>query len=366
MGYPQDIKPLTGLRFVAAFWLLLYFFWGRLGLPDEATPGLVERGYLGVDLFFVLSGFVLAHVYGPQVESGRFHYGAFIWARLARIYPLHLVTLAAMLLIWVAGTAVGASFYPPAFDLSQIPHHILMIHAWGVIGSDGWNFPSWSISAEWFAYLAFPLLFGAVAFLRRWPLVALILSMALFVVLYLATARQGVELTSMTWQGGIVRIVPSFLAGVALWQVGRTGTMSHIVALAGAAVSVLWVVVTTEFRLPTLVTWPGLLGLVYFLAGTASGSRPLFATPLWVWLGEISFAVYMVHLPIDIAFYQVVERVLGGAPTGVLALALGLVAMVLCIVAAAISHRWFETPVRNWMRSHAPPWFRSRALRPAA
>lgn len=360
MGYPQDIKPLTGLRFIAAMWLLVYFFWGRLGVPPEATPGVVQHGYMGVDLFFILSGFVLAHVYGPQVEAGRFHYGAFVWARLARVYPLHLLTLAAMIAIWGAGTLIGATFEPKAFNPEHLIHHLLMIQAWGFVDADGWNFPSWSISAEWFAYLMFPVLFGAVALLRRAPVVALLLSAALTVGLSILVARHGMELHNMTWQGGALRIVPSFLAGCALWQIGRRmQPMAAPLAWAGIAASVAWIVVTAEAALPSAALWPGLVGLVFFMAASAtSAAGAVCATPMWVWLGEISFAVYMVHLPVDIAFYQIAERVVG-VPTGPLAFVLVGVAMALTVAVAAASHAWFEKPVRDLMRRHAPAWFRS-------
>ncbi len=104
MLYPADIRPLTGLRFVAAFWLLIYFFWERFDLGPRDSIGIVQAGNYGVDLFFILSGFVLAHVYGPQVEAKAFSWRSFVWARLARIYPLHLICLVAMVAIWAAGS----------------------------------------------------------------------------------------------------------------------------------------------------------------------------------------------------------------------------------------------------------------------
>src|SRR5215468_10370217 len=93
-AYPGHIKPLTSLRFIAAIWVLLYHFRDHLGL-DLGRIGLVANGYLGVDLFFTLSGFILAHVYLGEVESGRFAYGRFLRNRIARIYPMHVAALVA-------------------------------------------------------------------------------------------------------------------------------------------------------------------------------------------------------------------------------------------------------------------------------
>ena len=174
MNYPNDIKPLTGLRFFAAFWLLLYFFWGRLGLDDAFFPNIIKMGYMGVDLFFILSGFVLAHVYGPQFEKEKYSYGSFVWARLARVYPLHLICLLAMIGVWAIGVKIGANFAPKAFDVSQLPFHIALLQAWGTVKSDGWNFPSWSISAEWFAYFTFPTTYFIGLRFKKLPILGLV------------------------------------------------------------------------------------------------------------------------------------------------------------------------------------------------
>ena len=98
------IRPLTALRFFAAFWVVLFSYWRKLGGPVASM--LVQKGYLGVELFFILSDFVLCHVYLKGFGDGHFTYRSFLWSRLARVYPLHLATLTAMgALAVVAGKA---------------------------------------------------------------------------------------------------------------------------------------------------------------------------------------------------------------------------------------------------------------------
>ena len=77
-----NIRPLTSLRFFAAMWVVLFHYWPKLDVGF--TPTLVEKGYLGVELFFTLSGFILCHVYLTAFGEGRFRYGDFLWNRLAR------------------------------------------------------------------------------------------------------------------------------------------------------------------------------------------------------------------------------------------------------------------------------------------
>src|ERR1700744_4959496 len=81
---PQDIPALTGLRGVAALWVVLFH------MELETPIPIIEKGYLGVDIFFILSGFILMHVYADRKE---FNYNEFVRARLARIYPLHMLSL---------------------------------------------------------------------------------------------------------------------------------------------------------------------------------------------------------------------------------------------------------------------------------
>src|SRR4051794_2329668 len=147
------IKPLTSLRFFAAYWVVLFHYWPKLAV--SFTPAFVQKGYLGVELFFTLSGFILCHVYLTSVGEGRFHYGSFLWARLARVYPLHLATLAGMGLMALAALAAGFRIDPNILSWKALPANVLMVHAWGFAPVAGWNHPSWSISAEWFAYLSF-------------------------------------------------------------------------------------------------------------------------------------------------------------------------------------------------------------------
>ena len=87
---PQNIKPLTAMRFFAAMWVVAMDYTPSLGL---GMSSLVAKGYLGVELFFVLSGFILSHVYMESFGERRFSYPDFLWARLARVYPVHLATL---------------------------------------------------------------------------------------------------------------------------------------------------------------------------------------------------------------------------------------------------------------------------------
>lgn len=350
--YPSDIRSLTSLRIAAALWVLVYHFRDHLGL-ELSRFGLIAKGYLGVDLFFILSGFILSHVYAKAWAEGRFNYGSFLWARLARIYPVHLVTLAATVAIWLVARQIGANFDPVAFDLAAIPKQLLLVHAWGVAPTVQWNFPSWSISAEWFAYLLFPAVAILSGVFRRFAGLGVALAAALFVGLYLATEALGVQFTQMTAQIGAVRIIPAFLMGAALHRLGSTVNLPSKLAFIGAGVAVVWVAVSASLQASDLIIWPALALLIFCLAESAKTAPQswLAAAPL-VYLGEVSYGVYMTHLPVDIAYFKVMERVL--PEPGDLAPLVWAGVFAVCLAASVVCFHLVEQPARTWLRARDP------------
>lgn len=359
MEYPNDIKPLTGLRFIAAMWLLVYFFWKRLGL-DGYVPDVVAFGYMGVDLFFILSGFVLAHVYGPQIEAAKYNHKSFIWARLARIYPLHFAMLSVMIGLWLVGTKLGFSYDAHAFDVSQLPYHLALLQAWGFVNSDGWNFPSWSISAEWFAYLTFPISFYLASRFKNSKLAGLLAVSALFLAIYNVTALVGkMELTNMTWEGGILRIIPAFTAGVMMWFIGRDIRIGKTAAYFGVIGSFAALLVSMViFKSPTMI-WFALAAIVFFFAETSKyENQGICSNKVWVYLGEVSFAMYMVHLPVDILTCKGITK-FANEFHDTHHYVCFFAGMALSLTTAIIAHELFEKPVRNFMRKHTPSWVKN-------
>ena len=144
-------------------------------------------------------------------------YRAFVRKRLARIYPLHLATI--ILFCAIGGLVVllripvrDRSF----FDLSLLPANLLLIHAWGIVDRTGLNIPSWSISAEWFVYLLFPLL--AVMLRRSGAVLALLVAFGLAVAIESVRTAAGMPPGDIaTIDFGNFRALPSFLAGMAVF-----------------------------------------------------------------------------------------------------------------------------------------------------
>ena len=353
----DQIAPLTSLRFIAATWVILYTWIHELNA--QLSFGLFDKGYLGVDLFFILSGFILAYVYLEDFGERRFDYGEFVNHRLARIYPLHIATLAFTLLLIGAAAVKGVKLDPNAGNWASLPAHIFLVQAWGLAPAASFNHPSWSISAEWFAYLTFPATAAAAWALRNRPILAVAGAIAIMAVLYIGfVAITGVSLTHATFQWGALRIVPTFLFGSALYLAWRNGAVaSPKVASLGAAIASLTVVLAASFArslsfMPDLLIVVALGLLVLSLAGMGRDSQGnpghgiLSSRPM-VYLGEISFATYMIYVPWKWVFLKAAHAIVGEGPLPFFWWLAGLVALVPLSMAA---HHLIEVPARRFMR----------------
>jgi peptidoglycan/LPS O-acetylase OafA/YrhL len=345
MPAPANIKPLTSLRFFAAMWVVLYHYWPHLAVTG--TPPLVAKGYLGVECFFVLSGFILCHVYLPAFEQGRFKYGDFLWARIARIYPLHLATLVGVGLMAAGALALGRPVDRNVLSWAALPANLALVQAWGLSPVAGWNHPSWSISAEWFAYVTFPLFAIVAVALRHRPVLAVAGALALLAALYVVFERiTGFALTQATIAWGALRIIPCFALGCALFLAWREGAADRRKALAGAAFFGAAALVSAQFGAPDMITVSAFGGLIITLAqGSKSGGR-LGTHPFFVYLGEISYAIYMICIPWELLFVNVSVNILH-LESKRLPFPLWLIFIASLIPVAAATHHLVERPARE-------------------
>ncbi len=242
---------------------------------------------------------------------------------------------------------------------SSLPGQVVLAQAWGLTPLGGWNHPSWSISAEWFAYLLFPLFAWVAWALRDRPRLAVAGALVLLVAMTLGFQRAaGFPLSSATIAWGAVRIIPSFAYGCAiylLWRAGKDFTPS--MAGGGAAAFALGVALSSILGAPDVAIVVLFGGLIFSLAAlSASGSR-LLSSRVEVYLGEVSFAVYMVCVPWKIVFVNVAQKALH-LPDGPMPWTLWMVMLMGVTPIAMIAHHLVERPARNAMRAWEGAGFR--------
>lgn len=349
---------IDALRFLAAGFIVLFHFGWKAPVPLDRVHEMFGRGYLATDFFLLLSGFVMARAYGGAVADGSLRLGAFMGRRLARIYPAHLITLAALVAMVLAAAAVGVRpDFPEHFAWSAVIPNLLLVHAWGY-GGDTWNIPTWSLSALMGCYLIFPALWRAVARLRR-PGVCLAVFVGVIVASDVASlAILGREEFDLPFRFGLLRALPLFVAGMMLARLCQTAALSRrasiLVAAAGLA----------AFAIEAMTNAPDVLR-VFATAAVLVGCGQAVGRPSRTleWAGKVSFSLFITHTISGLVWFKVVGAALAPFAQGPAAQWLlwgG--ALPFAVAAAAAFHHLVDQPIQLSLR----PLTKGRSQAPLA
>ncbi|MEO5873809.1 MAG: acyltransferase [Streptosporangiaceae bacterium] len=337
------LPSLTGMRWLAAFTVFLYHVknFGYLGgPPGRFADWAFTPGMTGVSFFFILSGFVLAWSARPGDRPGLF------WRRrLARVYPLHLVTaLAALALAFSLLPRLRPSGPPEALA------NLLLVNTWYRPWWQALNPLSWSLTCEAFFYAAFPLIYLA---LRR-PGPRAVAAVAVGAALTVIILPVGYSLAGLGWDTPSSfppARLPEFVLGVALGRLLQTTVWRGPGLKASMAITLAGYVLTGY--VPGEYTFAActVLGMALLIPAAAAadlnGTPSVWRRPLMVRLGELSFAFYLVHL----LLMRVGERLFGGHPQLGFLPGMGVTAMAFttCLAMAWALHEAVERPGRRWI-----------------
>jgi len=348
---------LTGIRGVAAFWVAL--FHAREGILGGLTlPGVIERlvgeGWIAVDLFFVLSGFIMCHVH--QTDFGKLAaqpVSQFLKLRLARIYPAHLVAALCWLpviafAIWHSPGSLSAGI-ASNFNLRTFLFALVMMNGWGFPHSQGWNLPSWSVGSEWFAYLCFPFIAWLMVRVRAWSY-ALIAPSIVAVCTALSVIVNGGKQYMLPESFSLIRVVSEFAVGCCAYGVFsriREGARYAWVAPVALLSSLVLAALPHHRLLDALYI---LLFAVLIVGLTDPRTYPsrILATPVFTYLGRISYSLYLTHGLVIVFFRQLLLKI--HEPNGAIWITLIAAYLVSITVAGGLLHRMVEEPCRRLIR----------------
>ena len=373
------IRSIEGLRGVAAllvalFHAYVYNRWG--GFP--AKSGVLQHAWLFVDLFFVISGYVMASAYSKRLDSLR-SVAAYMVRRFFRLYPLHIVTTASVLLAVVGvqtaklilsgfGLNLGneAPFAVDFFNLKLLGLDLLLLQGVGIMRMEIHNYPSWSISVEFWLYLIFALLMLVVrARTVRIAMSAAIVGLCVaYFVDYWSTAPHALQTLDTR---GLPRGMLSFFQGVLLFYLWphcsgrfagapiggasndargagsrRDGIALSLAQLAAAGLALYLVAIQPQLGTAQLVI-PFSFTLVVMLLLPDRGlvARLLQTRPVQ-WLGRHSYSIYLTHVTVAIVLDWPGRTVPEPAKHLVGLLFLGTV-----FALSALSYRYIENPWRE-------------------
>jgi peptidoglycan/LPS O-acetylase OafA/YrhL len=350
----QSIPSLTGIRGFAALWVLLFHVQlaARVfGLHWLIDLRLLRDGWIGVDLFFMLSGFVLMHTHAATFRSiTAKNLRDFAWLRFFRIYPLATVVLL-LIVVLVAFDPGFAVWYrqtdsPNSLTFVPFLKTLLLATRWFPPFHGDWNQPVWSLSVEIIGYCAFPwLAFWLTRLSRTWPLILLAIAGIAAPIVPVVLSSNLPNGDVFEW--AILRMAGCFTAGIALYRLWRLWPAlppRWVAAGALAAVGAILALAFTPFGV--LLDFP-FAALIFLLAYQKGVVNRLLASRVALFFGGISFPLYLLHvMPLKWLSYVVETQGLAApiADAALLALLGGLVGL------AYVLHRLIETPTHRWAR----------------
>ncbi|MBL7856603.1 MAG: acyltransferase [Cyclobacteriaceae bacterium] len=374
------LTTLTPLRGIAA--LLVVIFHSNLMLmpfvEPFTKPNLINAGWLWVDFFFVLSGFIIFYVYGDSFRNTltATSYWKYIKARFARVYPLHFFTL-----LWCLGCALiilhyaegVAPFYQTMFNpFSAIPS-LLFLQSLGLYIAAPLNSPSWSLSTEWWVYMIFPLM---VPFFSRLKNVGLIITLAgvagffLFIKYVLGPINSfppGTATLNVLTDFGFFRCLAGFLTGMLAFRVyeksiGITFFKKSWVFIA----FVTGVLITMHVGVEDILIVAIFPFIILAAAHNSTTIKKALETQVLQRLGDWSFSIYLVHVPIMYIFWIVQVRSnptlyanfspeSSGPPDYTMGLWVCLIVVALTLVVSSITYRYIEVPARSYLNKKFNP-----------
>lgn len=344
----EGLNALTFTRFFAALLVVAFHF--SAGVPpfdNKIIEAFVSRGQLAVAYFFLLSGFIMTRVYAN--ESGMVNKGKFWLARFARIYPVYLLSLVVMY-------SLGN------FEGTTVALNVFMLQAWSEKHALTMNVPGWSLSVEVFFYACFP---WVLPWLTRRRVVVIAVVAAIAMLLHdriIPLPWHTLEKLPLPWPDltgpySPIRNLPFFLIGAVLgactkWKMipRMPGRLASIVAVASIVLPVVWI----HNAIP-LVVIPFSI-LILSLAQGDGVVQKAMSHKVPVFLGEASYALYILHYPLMIWYYNAVVL-----PFELSRTAMFYSYLVILIALSCLVFRFMETPARRLIRSYKSDAARSSA-----
>lgn len=351
----QTFTTMDGLRGIAALMVVAYHAPG--------TQALVPGAYMAVDMFFALSGFVLAHSSMGKLTSLRAGM-PFLIKRLVRLCPLYLVGLALGVIAYGYATTVDGNFWPTALVVNlglnaaflPVPQ-AYALNAWSAFPL---NNPAWSLSFEMFVNI----ILGLTAFLYTARRLGVIVGLSALGLVSVALFHGSLDVGSAipTFPLGFARVMFAFFAGIAIYRAWAAGALTLIVPW--------WVSIGALFALlclpiPDTHRAIGDLAIVLLasplILATSTGTPSL---PVLRYFGRISYAVYIIHVPIlallRIGSADILERDFSSFGLA------GTVVLLAMVLATAALLDPVDVAVRRWLTSMiaASPWKSFHSDRP--
>jgi len=355
----EELVGLTSLRGIAAMAVVLQHFSSTVQIVCSVSiPSLVPHGYIAVDLFFVLSGYVMSYVYLDSFrQRGPAAYVPFLLKRAARLLPLNAVVVVAFLLAahWSVSTLGTNIFFPHENTWLDIASNLVMLQGLGI--GRNMNGPAWSVSVEILAYALFPLLIAMAFGSGRMALAAAFVSIC--GVCWVASQSPRLALLLADPLNASLRCVCQFTLGMLAYRLAQLQAVKQVMATDKAGRYVIAAICLLGLLRVDLLTVLAFPALVLVCALNQGATQRILAWPFLHLLGIVSYSLYLIHEPFRSLLLHAVrsaELAPLGAPAAML---LALFASLAMIPLAVFVHRSIEKPLSDAARR----WLSAKAVR---
>ena len=362
------LSNLTPLRGMAALLVAIFHFEMAVARFVPRTSSMFfEKCYLMVDLFFVMSGFIMLHVYGQafQERINRIPLRKFFVARFARIYPLHLFSLLLLVLLVIRFSPSGT--YPNAIENpAAIPTNLFLLQSYHIHNIYTWNIPSWSISSECAAYLCFPLLAFFVGKKKNLALILFILfvGLAYYSIMYLLPRKNPLypaipvpHNLNTTYDYGFLRGIAGFVIGMVIYEVYKLNKVKEFFNHDLPVFLILFLaILALHFAINDAYCVILFAGLVLGFAINGGHIHRICNNRAFQYLGDVSYSIYLMQIFLQEPFSKGLRLpgVIGfGRGNQNIGFASGLVYcivyLVLLVLISSATYYGIERPCRKWI-----------------
>jgi peptidoglycan/LPS O-acetylase OafA/YrhL len=344
---------LESLRGIAACLVVLLHSSFTFG---EASIAFVNNSYLFVDFFFILSGFVMALSFSKKIQNG-LPFSAYFILRLGRIYPLHIF----MLIVVVPYVIAKQYFYTQGFggtdqyfdnNVSTFLSNVILIHSMGLHDNLSWNSPSWSISVEFFTYIAFYLLSLSLDS-KKSLFTPLIFSIICYGIL-VSLGRQNLDIT---YDYGFFRCLGAFYIGVFIFRVKKYEFLNRNICkninmceISSVTIAVIGVTLAAEHRLGWVFPIVSFSLVILIFSNQRNGIIGyILNTNMLKKIGVWSYSIYMIHW-IVLSISSNVTDVILQYPLkglGLYSVVLNIINLTIIILLSRFTYQYIENPFRR-------------------
>lgn len=345
----SNLDALTAFRGVAAWWVVLYHVKEYINIPN--INGIVSLGYLAVDFFFVLSGFIISYAYYEKLTKfSNINIFKFYLKRLSRIYPLHLLVLLIYCVIPIIFFICDKNL--PAdgkYDLGYLLLSFFLVQNWGWESTLAWNVPAWSISTEFFVYIIFPFMALSLVNVKTKAGVFAVFLVGVLGIPVVFIMNGTMNIGESIAKLGLFRCAFEFLVGVCCYRFFSMGyklnpSLSVFLFLLGIVLFLLPPLLIDKSM--TLLLVPVSSALIIYATLYLPQKYIRLVSSVWIlYLGEMSYSTYMLH-------YVVLDVFKLATPSSHYINFWWVVFYIFCLfLASSVSFKYIENGARKWLNA---------------